>query len=78
MPSIFEAIRQAGRFITDQSYQFSIDIAAVGPNGRGYCREKVVFDMSTGKPRIVYRQDLTGYGWALGTTTRRTLSGNDT
>jgi len=68
------AIRQAGRFITDQSYQFSADIAAVGSNGRGYCREKVVFDTSTGKPRIVYRQDLTSFGWALGVTARRTLS----
>jgi DNA uptake protein ComE-like DNA-binding protein len=73
------AIRQAGRYLTDESYQFSADIAAVGKNGRGYCREKVVFDMSTGKPRIVYRQDLTAYGWALGANTRRTLSGtNDT
>jgi DNA uptake protein ComE-like DNA-binding protein len=73
------AIRQAGRYLTDESYQFSADIAAVGRNGRGYCREKVVFDMSTGQPRIVYRQDLTAYGWALGANTRRTLSGtNDT
>jgi type II secretory pathway component PulK len=72
-------IRQAGTYITDQSYQFSADIAAVGTNGRGYCREKVVFDMSTGRPRIVYRQDLTSFGWALGATTRRILSGlNDT
>ena len=59
------AIRQAGRYITDQSYQFSADIAAVAGNGRGYCREKFVFDLSTGKPRIVYRQDLSAYGWAL-------------
>lgn len=69
------AIRQAGRYITDQSYQFSADIAAVGAYGRGYSREKVVFDLSTGKPRIVYRQDLSAYGWALGATARRTYSG---
>ncbi|MBL9189566.1 MAG: general secretion pathway protein GspK [Opitutaceae bacterium] len=68
-------IRQAGRYITDQSYQFSADIAAVGANGRGYCREKVIFDTSTGTPRIVYRQDLTAYGWALGTAVRRFLNG---
>lgn len=67
-------IRQAGRYITDQSYQFSVDIAAVGDNGRGYCREKVIFDMSSGKPRIVFRQDLTPFGWALGSTVRRALS----
>jgi hypothetical protein len=73
------AIRRAGPYITDQSYQFSADIAAVGINGRGYCREKVVFDTSAGKPRIVYRQDLTAFGWALGATARRILNGtNDT
>jgi type II secretory pathway component PulK len=69
------SVRQAGRYITDQSYQFSADIAAVGANGRGYCREKVVFDMSTGTPRIIYRQDLTAYGWALGVQAHRTLRG---
>lgn len=69
-------IRAAGRYITDQSYQFTADIAGVGANGRGYGRQKVVFDMSTGRPRIVYRQDLSSFGWALGATTRRTLSGN--
>ena len=69
-------IRRAGPYITDQSYQFSADIAAVGANGRGYGREKVLFDTSTGKPRIVYRQDLSAYGWALGTEARRTIRTN--
>jgi DNA uptake protein ComE-like DNA-binding protein len=68
------AIRRAGPFITDQSYQFSVDVAAVGRNGRGYCREKVVFDVSSGTPRIVYRQDLTAYGWALGAQARQSLN----
>ncbi|MEY4939400.1 MAG: hypothetical protein RIQ93_1135 [Verrucomicrobiota bacterium] len=68
-------IRQAGRYITGVSYQFSADIAAVGAHGRGYCREKVIFDVSSAKPRIVYRQDLTAYGWALGAATRRNLRG---
>ncbi|HTZ19323.1 MAG TPA: hypothetical protein VMC06_00450 [Opitutaceae bacterium] len=68
------ALRRAGPFITDQSYQFSVDVAAVGRNGRGYCREKVVFDLSSGTPRIVYRQDLTAYGWALGVQARQSLS----
>jgi hypothetical protein len=72
-------IRRAGRYITGLSYQFSADIAAVGAHGRGYCRAKVIFDLSTGRPRIVNRQDYTGYGWALGAATRRLLSGmNDT
>jgi len=67
------AITTAGPYITDQSYQFSADIAAVGPNGRGYCREKVVFDTSGGTPRIIYHQDLSQYGWALGTQARQNL-----
>lgn len=69
------AIRTAGTYITDQSYQFSADIAAVGPNGRGYAREKVVFDLSTGKARIVFRQDFSAYGWVLGANNRRIYSG---
>jgi type II secretory pathway component PulK len=68
------AIRRAGPLITDQSYQFSVDVAAVGRNGRGYCRQKVVFDLSSGTPRIVYRQDLTAYGWALGAQARQSLN----
>ena len=68
-------IRRAGTYITDQSYQFSADIAAVGATGRGYCREKVFFDVSSGTPRIVNRQDLTAFGWALGTNVKRTLNG---
>jgi DNA uptake protein ComE-like DNA-binding protein len=66
-------IRRAGPYITDQSYQFSADIAAVGRNGRGYCRQKVVFDTSLGVPRIIYRQDLSSSGWALGPQVRQDL-----
>ena len=70
-------IRTAGRYITGLSYQFSVDVAGVGAKGRGYCRAKVVFDMSTGRPRIVNRQDYTHFGWALGTATRRLLNGTN-
>ena len=71
------AIRQAGRYITDQSYQFTADIAAVGRFGRGYCREKVVFDTRTSTPRIIFHQDLSAYGWALGLQVRHTLKGTN-
>lgn len=64
---------RVGPYITDQSYQFSADIAAVARSGRGYCRQKVVFDLSQGTPRMIYRQDLTACGWALGTNVRQTL-----
>ncbi len=67
------SFRRAGPYITDQSYQFSADIAAVGRYGRGYCREKVVFDTSLGIPRIIYRQDLSSSGWALGAEIRQDL-----
>jgi type II secretory pathway component PulK len=60
----------AGDSITTQSYQFTADIAALGPHGRGYRRVKFVFDLSTGVPQIVYRQDLTQLGWALGKEVR--------
>jgi DNA uptake protein ComE-like DNA-binding protein len=59
--------------ITTQSYQFTADVAAVGPNGRGYRRVKFVFDTSSGTPTIVYRQDLTHLGWALGKERRDSL-----
>jgi DNA uptake protein ComE-like DNA-binding protein len=61
----------AGDSITTQSYQFSADIAALGPFGRGYRRVKFVFDTITGTPQIIYRQDLTHLGWALGRYVRQ-------
>lgn len=64
----------AGDFITTQSYQFTADIAAVGPHGRGYRRVKFVFDTSSGTPQIVFRQDLTHLGWALGQEVRQNLA----
>jgi hypothetical protein len=65
---------QAGDYITTESYQFGADIAAVGPYGRGYRRVRYVFDVSDGTPRIVYRQDLSHLGWALGKYVRQNLS----
>lgn len=60
-------------WITTRSYQFTADIAAVGPNGRGYRRVKFVFDVTDGTPKIIYRQDLSRLGWALGPRVRETL-----
>lgn len=57
---------QAGPYVTAYSYQYTADVAAVGHNGRGYRRVRFVFDCSSGVPLIVYRQDLTHLGWALG------------
>lgn len=60
------ACAEAGNYVTGYSYQYTADIAAVGHYGRGYRRVKFVFDLSSGTPLMVYRQDLTHLGWALG------------
>jgi type II secretory pathway component PulK len=57
---------QAGPYVTPYSYQYTADVAAVGHYGRGYRRVRFVFDCRHGTPLIVYRQDLTQLGWALG------------
>jgi type II secretory pathway component PulK len=61
-----------GPYITGRSYQYMADVAAVGANGRGYRRTRFVFDLRTGVPLILYRQDLTHLGWALGKEIRET------
>jgi len=63
----------AGPYITAHAYQFTADVAAVGHHGRGFRRVKFVFDTSDGTPRIIYRQDLTHLGWALGKQVRADL-----
>jgi len=70
---VVQALEGAGRdFLTTQSFQFTADVAAVGPFGRGYRRVKFVYDISEGAPKIIYRQDLSRLGWALGENARET------
>lgn len=64
---------EAGPYLTGQSYQFTVDAAAVGRHGRSYRRTRFVIDLSEGDAKIVYRRDLSGLGWALGETLRREL-----
>jgi DNA uptake protein ComE-like DNA-binding protein len=61
---------QLGPYITARSYQYTADVAAVGRLGRGYRRTRFVFDTADGTPRLVYRQDLSHLGWALGRRAR--------
>ena len=68
----------SGDYVTTKSYQFTADIAAVGPFGRGYRRVKFIFDISNGSPVILYRQDLSRLGWALGEKARQTLLASNT
>jgi hypothetical protein len=65
-------------YVTTQSFQFTADIAAVGPFGRGYRRVKFIFDISEGTPKIIYRQDLSRLGWALGEKARTTWVAKET
>jgi DNA uptake protein ComE-like DNA-binding protein len=74
---VITALRR-GDYITTHSYQFSADIAAVGPYGRGYRRVKFIFDTSNGTPAIIYRRDLSSLGWALGDKVRQTWVVNAT
>ena len=67
-----------GDYLTTHSYQFTADIAAVGPFGRGYRRVKFIFDVSDGSPKILYRQDLSRLGWALGEKARKNSVAKDT
>ncbi len=64
---------KVGPYLTANSYQISVDVAAVGRNGRGYRRTRFVIDKSTGTARIVYRRNLTPLGWALGSDVRQQL-----
>jgi len=66
-----DQIREAGPFLTGQTYVFSADIAALGSFGRGYRRSRFVYDLTEGTPKIVYRQGLSHLGWALGRETRQ-------
>jgi hypothetical protein len=69
---------QGGDYLTTHSFQFTADIAAVGSYGRGYQRVKFIFDTSDGTPVILYRQDLSRLGWALGDDVRHKLLANNT
>ncbi len=71
-----QAIVRAGPYLTDESYQFTADVVAVAGSGRGFHRERTVFDLSAGTPRAVYQQELTDYGWPLGQNLRLSLREN--
>jgi len=75
--SVIKALAR-GDYVTTKSFQFTADIAAVGPFGRGYRRVKFIFDTSEGAPIILYRQDLSRLGWALGDKVRQALLANNT
>jgi type II secretory pathway component PulK len=68
-----EQIAQAGPYLTGQSYQFTADVVALGHNGRGHQRARFVFDMTENVPKILHREDLSRFGWALGKEVRHEI-----
>ena len=62
------------QMLTGKCSQVTADIAAVGRHGRGYRRSKIVLDVSTTTPKIIYRRNLSGLGWALGSDVRQTFA----
>ncbi len=74
---LFQAIPQSAAtilpYITYRSYQYSADIVAVSADGRSFRRVRIVVDARTSPPVIVYRKDLTGYGWPLPAEVRKSM-----
>ena len=54
-----------GGLITSRTYQFSADIVSVSKDGRAFRRCRIVVDARKSPPTVVYRKDMTGYGWPL-------------
>ena len=55
----------AARYLTGRSSVFSGDIVGVSPDGRAFRRYRVVVDGSKTPAYVIYRRDLTGWGWPL-------------
>lgn len=66
---------EAGPYLTTRTYQFRADIAAVGEKGRGYRRSLMIIDTVGGSSAVVYRRDMSRFGWALGSDVRKEYSG---
>lgn len=60
-------------YVTYRSFQYSADIVAVSGDGRSFRRVRIVVDATNSPPVIVYRRDLTGYGWPLPPEIRTTM-----
>jgi DNA uptake protein ComE-like DNA-binding protein len=51
--------------ITSRSFIYSADIVAVSGDGRSYKRVRIVVDDRQAPAKIIYRRDLSSYGWPL-------------
>lgn len=64
---------QIGQFISNRSFFYSADIVAVSSDGRAFKRVRIVVDARQSPAKIVYRKDLTQYGWPLPEEIRTSL-----
>jgi type II secretory pathway component PulK len=64
--------------LTGQSYQYSADIVAVSGDGRAFRRVRIVVDARTLPAKIVYRKDLTSFGWPFPQSVRKALMAGQT
>jgi len=64
---------QIGQYITNRSFIYSADIVAVSGDGRAFKRVRIVVDARTSPAKIMYRKDLTTYGWPLPEAVRTSL-----
>ncbi|MBX3729527.1 MAG: general secretion pathway protein GspK [Candidatus Sumerlaeia bacterium] len=67
-----DTCRLIGPHITARSFQYGLDVAAVGRGGRGFRRTFAVVDVEQGA-RTIYRRDLARFGWPLGEELREQL-----
>jgi type II secretory pathway component PulK len=52
-------------YLTNRSFVYSADIVAVSGDGRSFKRVRIVVDAQKSPAKIIYRRDLTGWGWPL-------------
>jgi DNA uptake protein ComE-like DNA-binding protein len=64
--------------LTGQSTQYSADIVAVSGDGRAFRRMRIVIDATSLPAKIVYRKDLTSFGWPLPQSIRKQIMSGQT
>jgi type II secretory pathway component PulK len=68
-----DVARLVGPHVTAQTWQYRLDITAVGRHGRGVRRMRAIVDVEDGV-NVIQRRDLSRGGWALGEEVRLQLA----
>ncbi len=68
-----QRLAAVGGLVTGKSTCYSGDIVAVSADGRAFRRVRIVIDGSASPSKIIYRRDLTNYGWPLPSEIRAAL-----